>query len=164
MALGSPTVKSKALEHHTPDGEHLCACKFQEGGSPDSRCELWPDSVPKHSRYALSTALGSLRSEISSLSGWLPQQRNVGLQRPATIERQRPRCLPYSLLFWLCFGRKEGARALSRAAWSWDLIGVCGASIGAIPGDRVQLHRPRGRGTLSYSIQFWAQEQSLPHV
>lgn len=27
------------------------------GGSPVSRCELWPDPVPRHSRYALSTAL-----------------------------------------------------------------------------------------------------------
>jgi hypothetical protein len=27
------------------------------GGSPVSRYELWPDPVPRHSRYALSTAL-----------------------------------------------------------------------------------------------------------
>ena len=63
----------------------------------------------------------SLRSEVSSMSGRLPQQRHVGPQRPAAIEQQRPCCLPYFLLFWLCFGRKEGARALSRAAWSWSL-------------------------------------------
>lgn len=108
------------------------------GGSPVSRCKFWPDPVSRHSRYALSTAFwvpeirGQLLEWVTTTAG------NVGPQRPATIEQQRPCCLPYSLL------RKEGARALSRAAWSWSPEEYAMGGTGAILGGRVQLHRPRG--------------------
>lgn len=62
---------------------------------------------------------GSLRSEISPFRWRLPQQRKFAPQRPVTLGQQSPSCLPYPLLFCLCLGRKEGARAPSRAAWTW---------------------------------------------
>lgn len=84
-------------------------------GSPVSRYELWPDSVPRHSRYALSIALWALEIR-GQLLEWVATTAEKCWSSEASI-----RGLPYSFFFWLCFGRKQGARALSRAAWSWGL-------------------------------------------
>lgn len=83
MALGSPTVKSKALGHHTPDGEHLCLGKFQDVGLlfPGMNFGQIQSLGTPGMPYLLP--FGLLRLEVSSLSGWLRQQRNVGPQRPA---------------------------------------------------------------------------------